>query len=329
MSGRSISNALVDEHVDTSPTVLVSTWDDGLFVVTGQTTRQEFANQSVRGLASDGRGGALFIVGGHSLCRRTSDGAVTTLATSELDLACCMAVDDVIYVGTDDARLLCFSGSRNLEALRGFEAVAGRDTWYAGSAVIDGRVVGPPLGIRSMTATSDRTVLLVNVHVGGIPRSADGGASWQPTLDIRHDVHEVCAHPTRPGLVAAAAADGLHVSRDGGATWTAEQRGLHASYCSAVAFLGDDVVVAASTDHFASEGAIYRRAVDGDDGLTLVESGLPRWTNGIVDTGCISVRNSIAALVDRAGRMYMSADAGLTWAFVVDDLPLAGSLLIY
>jgi hypothetical protein len=311
-----------------TPTVLISTWGDGLFVVTGQSKRQEFSNQPVRGLASDGRGGALLIVGGHSLYRRTPDGAFSTLATSELCLACCMAVGDAIYVGTDNARLLRIGRSGSLEALRGFDVVAGRDAWYAGSAMIDGRRVGPPLGVRSMTATSDGTVLLVNVHVGGIPRSTDGGTTWHPTIDIDHDVHDVCAHPTRPGLVAAAAARGLGVSRDGGATWTVEVEGLHASYCSAVAFLGDDVVVAASTDHFASEGAIYRRAVDRDDGLTLVESGLPRWTNGIVDTGCMAVQNSIAALVDRAGRMYLSADSGRTWACGVDALPVASSVLI-
>ena len=310
------------------PTVLVSTWSDGLFVVIGKTKRQEFANQLVRGLASDGQGGALFIVEGHSLCRRTPDGVFSTLATSERDLSCCMAVGDVIYVGTDDARLLRYAGSANLEALRGFEVVPGRDAWFAGSAVIDGRVVGPPLGIRSMTATSDRAVLLVNVHVGGIPRSLDGGTTWQPTIDIHHDVHDVCAHPTRPRLVAAAAASGLCISRDGGTMWTVEQDGLHAPHCSAVAFLGDDVVVTASTDPFAAEAAVYRRAIDREDLLTPVESGLPRWTNGIVDTGCVAVSNSTAALIDRAGNVYMSADAGHTWARVVDELPVASSVLV-
>jgi hypothetical protein len=93
------------------PTLLISTWGDGLFVVTGQSKRQAFANLPVRGLASDGRGGALFIVGGHSLYRRTPDGAFSTLATSELDLACCMAVGDAIYVGTDNARLLRLAGN--------------------------------------------------------------------------------------------------------------------------------------------------------------------------------------------------------------------------
>jgi photosystem II stability/assembly factor-like uncharacterized protein len=204
--------------------------------------------------------------------------------------------------------------------------VAGRATWYAGSIVIDGQVVGPPLGVRSMTATSNGT-LLVNVHVGGIPRSADGGATWQPTLDIHHDVHEVCAHPTRPRLVAAAAASGLCLSHDGGTTWEVERGGLHASYCSAVAFMGDDVVVAAAADHFATEGAIYRRAVDRDEPLTPID-GLPRWTNGIVDTGCLAVSRSTAAWVDRAGRLYVSADTGRTWSCLTDDLPAASSILV-
>src|SRR5262249_49092624 len=162
-----------------------------------------------------------------------------------MNLACCVTVGDIIYIGTDDASVLRISATGEIEQLLGFERVDGRDKWYAGTAVIDGKLVGPPLGVRSMTATSDGTVLLVNVHVGGIPRSVDRGATWQSTIDIDTDVHEVRAHPNRPGIVAAAAAIGLCTSRDSGATWEIEQRGLHAPYCSAVAFAGDDILVSA------------------------------------------------------------------------------------
>ena len=48
--------------------ILVATWDNGLFSVTGKMVHQELANQSVRSLVADGRGGVLAIVGGHSLC---------------------------------------------------------------------------------------------------------------------------------------------------------------------------------------------------------------------------------------------------------------------
>jgi len=239
-----------------------------------------------------------------------------------------VAVGDVIYVGTDDARLLRVSATGKVDQLGGFDAVAGRDRWYAGSALLNGQVVGPPLGIRSITATSDGAVLLANVHVGGIPRSMDGGVTWQPTIDVDSDVHEVCAHPIHPGIVIAAAAIGLCISRDSGATWTVEQEGLHASYCSAVAFSSDDILVAASADHFATQGAIYRRPIDGHGRLVPVSGGLPRWIDGIADTGCIAARASAIAVADKAGNLYVSADAGRTWSRCANGLPTTSSVLI-
>jgi photosystem II stability/assembly factor-like uncharacterized protein len=311
----------------TEPTALTATWEDGLFVCTGENRHHELAGQPVGALAPDGQGGALAIVSGHALRRRTPDGEWITIATSEFQLSCCMPVGDVIYVGTEDARVLRVGKTGDVEPLRGFETVAGRDTWYAGSAVIDGQRVGPPLGIRSITATADRRVLLANVHVGGIPRSTDGGATWHPTIDIDTDVHEVCAHATDPGIVIAAAAVGLCMSRDGGVTWTVEQDGLHASYCSAVAFLGNDMVVAASTDHFARQGAIYRRALDGRRSFEPVE-GLPRWIDGIADTRCIATHASAAAVADRAGNLWLSTDSGQTWVRRAEGLPAPSSVLI-
>jgi photosystem II stability/assembly factor-like uncharacterized protein len=238
-----------------------------------------------------------------------------------------VAVGDVIYAGTDAAQVLRVSAKGRIDELRGFDAVAGRDTWYAGSAVINGQRVGPPLGIRSITATSDGKVLLANVHVGGIPRSMDGGATWQPTIDIESDVHEVCAHSTHPEHALAAAAIGLCVSRDAGATWTVEHDGLHAIYCSAVAFSGNDILVSASEDHFATQSAVYRRPMDGH-GPLMPLGGLPEWLDGIVDTGCIASHGSAIALADKAGNLYVSADDGRIWARCVDRLPVLSSVLI-
>jgi hypothetical protein len=305
----------------------VATWRDGLFIVTGETLDRELRDQSIGGLTSDGRGGALAIVNRRSLRRRAPGGAWSTIATAEMDLACCVAVGDVIYVGSDDARVLRVAAGGELEQLHGFDAVAGRETWYAGSAVIDGQRVGPPLGIRSITASPDGTVLLANVHVGGVPRSTDGGATWQPTIDVDSDVHEVRAHPHRPDVVMAAAAVGLCTSRDGGTTWDVEQKGLHVPYCSAVAFAGDDVLVSASAHHFAAQGAVYRRRVDGHDSLVAV-GGLPAWTEGIVDTGCITARGSHVAVADARGNLYISADSGYSWSRQAGDFPAPSNILI-
>jgi hypothetical protein len=306
----------------------VATWRDGLFVVGGEIRGHELDDHSVRALASDGHGGALAIVNGRSLRRRSPGGVWSTIATTEWDLACCVAVGDIIYAGTDDARVLRVRANGEFEPLRGFDLVSGHETWYAGSAVINGQRVGPPLGIRSMSASPDGAVLLANVHVGGIPRSTDGGATWQPTIDVDSDVHEVCAHPDRPGIVIAAAAIGLCMSRDGGVTWTVEQEGLHAPYCSAVAFAGDDILVSASVDHFATQGAVYRRPVDGNGPLVAIAGGLPAWTDGIVDTRCIAAHAAAVAFADRKGNLYVSADSGRSWSRRVGGLPSPSSVLI-
>jgi len=311
----------------TTPSILAATWDGGLFSVTGKIVRQELADQSVRSLVADKRGGVFAIVGGHSLCRRSSDGKWTEITKSESALSCCVPIGNVVFAGTDDARILRIAPDGAQQWLTGFDSVAGRDKWYAGSAIVDGKRMGPPLGIRSMAATCDG-VLLANVHVGGIPRSTDSGLTWRPTIDINSDVHEVCAHPTRPEIVIAAAAVGLCVSRDAGTTWTIEQQGLHALHCSAVAFGRNDIFVSASTDPFAAQGAVYRRPIDGNGPLQLLGGGMPEWIDGKADTDCIATRDSMAAVIDRSGRLYVSHDDGASWSSPLDRLPVPSGLHI-
>ena len=309
-------------------TILIATWDNGLFSLNGKSFHQELAGQSVRSLAADGRGAVLAVVAGHSVCRRASNGEWTTIAKSEAALACCVRIGKLIFVGTDDARILRVDLDGNAQFLTGFDVVEGRDKWYAGTAIVDGRLMGPPLGIRSMAATCDGAVLLANVHVGGIPRSTDGGVTWQPTLDIDSDAHQVCAHPTRRELVIAASAAGLFLSRDAGATWTLEQRGLHAPHCSAVAFGRNDIFVSASTDPFAAQGAVYRRPIDGNGPLQSLGGGMPTWTSGRADTDCIATRDATVAVIDGSGCLYVSHDDGAAWSHLADRITNASALYI-
>ena len=303
-----------------TPSILVATWGNGLFSVTGKMVRQELADQSVRSLVADGHGGVLAIVGGHSLCRRSLAGEWATIVKSEFNLSCCVPIGNVVFVGTDDAHVLRVDPDGAQQRLTGFDAVAGRDKWYAGSAIIDGKRMGPPLGIRSMAATCDGAVLLANVHVGGVPRSTDSGLTWQPSIDVNSDVHQVCTHPTRPDMVIAAAGAGLCISRDAGTTWTIEQHGLHAHHCSAVAFGRNDIFVSAATSPFVTEGAVYRRPIDSNGPLQPLGGGMPKWTDGIVDTNCIATRDLMAAVIDRSGRLYVSHDDGASWSYPFDCL---------
>jgi hypothetical protein len=312
----------------TMPTVFVATWGDGLIVIADGNSVHELKSQPVRGLTSDGEGGTLALIGGHTLRQRSASGVWRTIAVSESELSCIATVANEICVGTDDAKLLRLSAGGHLENVGGFADVPGRDTWYAGATLIDGKLLGPPLGIRSLTATCDGGALLANVHVGGIPRSTDGGATWNPTIDINEDVHEVRAHVARPDIVIAAAATGLCISRDGGASWRIEREGLHAHYCSAVAFAGADVVVAASESHFAARGGVYRRPLDEPGPLLPVGGGLPQWMDGIVDTACIATHGSTLAMADRGGNVYLSKDTGQTWSRIAERLATPSGVCI-
>jgi hypothetical protein len=59
-----------------------------------------------------------------------------------------------------------------------------------------------------------------------------------------------------------------------------------------------------------------------------VGGGLPRWIDGIADTRCIATRAAAAAVVDRAGNLYLSTDAGRSWLRQAYGLPPPSSVVI-
>src|SRR5262249_51391316 len=147
------------------------------------------------------------------------------------------------------------------------ETVPGREAWYT--------PWGDPPDTRSLAVDRGGTVY-ANVHVGGVVRSTDGGRSWEPTLDIEADVHQVLAHPRRPGHVFAASAVGLQTTVDAGATWQTVTEGLHATYLRAVAVATGGVLVSASTGPGGRRSALYRRTRAGGP-FERCRGGLPEW----------------------------------------------------
>jgi hypothetical protein len=223
---------------------------------------------------------------------------------------CVAATRAGVLVGTSEAHLRRV-GDAGLELADAFDHMEGRDGWYTPWG-------GPP-DVRSIAEDGD--AVYANVHVGGIARSTDGGGSWQPTIDVDADVHEVRAHPDRPELVLAAAAVGLCRSDDAGATWTVSTEGLHATYCRAVALAGDVMLVSASTGPFTERGALYRRAIDVDGPFERCTDGLPEWQPHNIDTGCVTTDGELAIFGGAHGIVYGSEDAGRTWRVLADGLP--------
>lgn len=290
--------------------VLVTTTDGyHIFTSKGQHLTA-LAGHRIEALAPGPDGTWLAVVDRRVIRQHGTDGEWTSLAAADVDLSALVACGTTIYAGTVDARVLMLSGAGTLEALPSFETVPGRESWHQ---------VGSPLQVRSMTATSDAGALLVNVHVGGIPRSVDAGRTWQPTIAVDDDVHQVLAHPSRPEIVVAAASAGLCRSTDGGATWTSTTDSMELTYARGVAIHGDDVLVTVSDGPRASRAAVYRAPVAGGP-PTRVRNGLPEWLGGNIDTHCIASDGRRAALVDGNGDVWSTPDGLDGWERIASGL---------
>ena len=292
------------------PAVWVGT-DQGLHAVDDGDVR--FPGRSVDALARDGTmwWGLVDERELHSGILGPGPERAATLDDGDL-MATCLLPGDAPLVGTSRAGLFRLAGAR-LERVEGFDRIDGRDGWYTPWG-------GPP-DTRSMARDADARIY-VNVHVGGIPASGDDGATFEPTIDVDADVHQVIAHPTRPGVVLAAGANGLSESADGGGSWRLTNEGLHAPYCRAVAFADDVLLLSASTGPRRGRAAVYRRALDDPgQGFARCVTGLPDWFDGNIDTSRLAAAGGLAAFGTQDGRVFVSEDAGETWEERAAGLP--------
>lgn len=273
----------------------------------------------VTALAPDPSGACWGVLDGYQLLRRALDGSWDLVpVTVGSPITTVQATGYGAIVGTADARLWAVVGDETAP-VAGFDVVAGRDTWHAvGSA--------RPY-IRSVTSTVGDGALFASVHVGGILRSTNGGASWVPTVDVDDDVHEVRAHPVDPTRVMAAAGIGLLESVDGGATWLAPStNGLHATYLRALAFPTGAVIVSASDGPFGDRIALYRRELDGR-AFERCTTGLPPWLPAIVDTGSLAAAGRRVA-AGTGDQVALSDDGGQRWAIAARGLPVVTAVAL-
>jgi hypothetical protein len=141
-------------------------------------------------------------------------------------------------------------------------------------------------------------------------------------------VHQVCTHPSRPDVVVAASGAGVCISLDQGATWTLSAEGLHAPYCAAAAFCGDDILVSAAKDHFATSAGLYRLPAASPAAIDPVVIGESRWLGAIVDTHCLVSQGQSVAFVDRTGHLNWSEDGGRSWHGHAQRFPMTSALLL-
>jgi hypothetical protein len=229
--------------------------------------------------------------------------------TDDLRATCLLVGDDALLLGLAGGHLVRMD-DEGFEMVTSFESAPGRAAWYT--------PWGGPADTRSLAAAEDGT-LYANVHVGGILRSRDGGATWEPTIDLHVDVHQVVAVPGTTTVVAATGT-GFAATDDGGDTWVVDDDGLDGSYLRAVAVAGDTVVVSASHGPGGQEAALYRRPLGGGRFERLAR-GLPERFAANVDTGWLAASGEAVVVAGPDGTVRRSDDGGANFDVVAHDLP--------
>jgi hypothetical protein len=229
---------------------------------------------------------------------RITNGSTEQAATLEGGTATCVHVHNgTVMVGGDDAALWRLRDG-TLEPVESFRDAPTRSDWHTPWG-------GPP-SVLSMASHGDD--LYVGVHVGGIMRSADDGASWSDTIDLHVDVHEVVTDAD--GTVWAATGErALAHSRDRGASWQFHTDGLHATYSLALAITSAGVLAGASSGHAGRDGVLY--LFDGSQFAPV--DGLPDRLGGAVGPRQIAANGDRAALIAPGGAVYVSDDGGRRW----------------
>ena len=262
--------------------------NEGLFLFSGSEQRVELEGRCITAIALSSSG-LWAVVDRKSVWHRDErdQWQIVAETVQDLQLLCIVPLNGKVLVGTSDAHLLQIAEG-SIKFINSFDDAPGRDEWYTPWG-------GPP-DVRSL-AVGTRGELYANVHVGGILRSKDSGQEWQPTIDLHSDVHQVLTVPNRPGLVLAAVAQGLAISKDGGDSWSFDRANLHATYSRAVAVCGETVLMSTSFGPSGGKAAVYRRSLDQPGTFEKCVPGLPQWFSDNINTGSLAALESKPSFV--------------------------------
>ncbi|PPS45961.1 hypothetical protein [Chroococcidiopsis sp. TS-821] len=286
--------------------------NEGLLLLSNSEQRIELEGQNITAIAPSFNG-LWVVVDRKSIWHRDdrSEWQVVASNIQNLQLNCIEPLNGKVLVGTSDAHLLWIARD-NIEFIDSFDLAPGRDEWYTPWG-------GLP-AVRSL-AVGHSGELYANVHVGGILRSQDNGRSWQSTIDLDSDVHQVITVQERPGLVLAATAKGLAISTNAGDTWSFDRANLHATYSRAVAVCGETILMSTSVGPSGAKAAVYRRSLDQPGTFEKCEQGLPQWFSNNINTGSLAALKDKAAFGTSDGQIFVSEDAGSTWKQLASGLP--------
>ncbi len=245
---------------------------------------------------------------------------------------------DTVLAGVEDAALFrSTDGGESWSELPGLRTHASGRRWTPGAGGLCLHTI--------LSDPSDDDRMLVAISSAGVFASDDGGGSWEPSnrglrsafladpdSEVGHCVHKLARHPSRPEVVFMQKHWDVMRSDDGGRSWREISGDLPSDFGFAIGVHANEpdtvyvVPIASDEQHYPPDGRlrVYRSRTGGDEWEPLT-NGLPQehcYVNVLRDAMAIDTMDPCGVYVGTTGgQVYVSPDAGDTWAPIVRDLP--------
>jgi photosystem II stability/assembly factor-like uncharacterized protein len=245
---------------------------------------------------------------------------------------------DTVYAGVEDASMFrSTDGGQEWEELPALRQHRTAPNWAPGAGGMCLHTI--------LLDPVDPERIYAAISAAGAFRSDDSGASWKPinqglhsegipdpTAEVGHCVHRLAQHPARPDTLFMQKHWDVMRTDNAGETWREVSGNLPTDFGFAIdvhAHEPDTVYVVPITSdaqHFPVDGQlkVWRSRTGGEEWEPLTR-GLPQrdcYVNVLRDAMAVDHLDECGVYFGTTGgQVYVSADAGDTWAPIVRDLP--------
>src|ERR671924_528685 len=245
---------------------------------------------------------------------------------------------NTVYAGVEDAAIFrSTDGGENWHELPGLRGHGTGPKWQpgAGGLCLHTIILDP----------SNPQRMWVAISAAGAFRTDDGGKTWKPInkglrslyipnpeAEIGHCVHHIAMNRERPGVLFMQKHWDVMRSDDAGDSWKEISGNLPTDFGFVIDVHAHEpetiyvVPIKSDSEHYVHEGKlrVYRSRKGGNEWEALT-NGLPQkdcYVNVLRDAMAVDTLDSCGIYFGTTGgQVYVSPDAGDSWAPIVRDLP--------
>jgi len=245
---------------------------------------------------------------------------------------------DTVYAGVEDAALFrSTDGGATWQELSALRRHSSGSHWQPGAG---------GLGLHTILLDpADAGRLFIAISAAGAFRSDDAGQSWkpinrglrseflpEPEAEVGHCVHRIAKHASRPHTLFMQKHWDIMRSDDAGESWREVSGNLPTDFGFVIDVHAHEpetvyvVPIKSDSEHYPPDGAlrVYRSRTGGEEWEALTR-GLPQrdcYVNVLREAMAVdSLEPCGIYFGTTGGQVYVSADAGESWAPIVRDLP--------